>query len=161
MSSCDARGDAGRSWLSGKFLPDPATPHAPRAVGSLGSRFWALMAEDSDSGDEGRAGSEQPTSESQGGSPRSPPTQRTLGDFLGPEWKVVAPAGRRRGGKHASFAPGGGGGDALGSLLGQRVLQISVPRLCRRPLIFRRSPRRRSLVRALLCRAVSSRWVCC
>jgi hypothetical protein len=57
--------------------------------------------------DEGCAGSEQSAGASQGGSPRSSPTQRTLGDFLGPEWKVVAPAGRRRGGKRASFAPGG------------------------------------------------------
>jgi hypothetical protein len=107
LSSCDASGDARRAYVSGKPLPDPAAPHAPPAAGSLGSRFWALVAEDSDSGDEGCAGSEQSAGESQGGSPRSSPTQRTLGDFLGPEWKVVAPAGRQRGGKRASFAPGG------------------------------------------------------
>jgi hypothetical protein len=107
MSSCDASGDARRACVSGKPLPDPAAPLAPPAVGSLGSRFWALVAEDSDSGDEGRAGSEQSAGESQGGSPRSSPAQRTLGDFLGPQWKVVAPAGRRRGGKRAAFAPGG------------------------------------------------------
>jgi hypothetical protein len=66
-----------------------------------------LVEEDSDSGDEVHAGSEQSIEESQGGSPRSLPVQRMLGDFLGPEWKLVTAAGRRRGGKRASFAPGG------------------------------------------------------
>jgi hypothetical protein len=107
MSSCDARGDAGRSALSGKVLPDLAAPLAPPAVGGLGSRFWALVEEESDSGDEGYAGSEQSVGENQGGSPRSSPVQRMLGDFLDPDWMVVAPEGRRRGGKRTSFAPGG------------------------------------------------------
>jgi hypothetical protein len=107
VASGDSSGDARRACASGKLLPDPAAPLAPPAVGSLGSRFWALAAEDSDSGDEGCAGSELSSGESQGGSPPSSPAQRTLGDFLGPEWQVVAPAGRRRGGKRAAFAPGG------------------------------------------------------
>jgi hypothetical protein len=63
--------------------------------------------EDSDSGDEVLTGSEQSLEESQGGSPRSLPAQRTLGDFLGPDWKLVTAAGHRRGGKRASFALGG------------------------------------------------------
>jgi hypothetical protein len=107
MSSCDARGDAGRSALSGQLLPDSAVLLAPPVVGGLGSRFWVLVAEDSDSGDEGLAGSEQGLDENQGGSPRSCPAQRTLGDFMDGDWKVVAPAGRRRGGKRTAFAPGG------------------------------------------------------
>jgi hypothetical protein len=106
-SSCDASGDAGRSLLLGKILPGPATPRAPPVVGSLGSRFWALVEEDSDSGDEVLTGSEQSLEESQGGSPRSLSAQRMLGDFLGPDWKLVTAAGHRRGGKRASFAPGG------------------------------------------------------
>jgi hypothetical protein len=63
--------------------------------------------EDSDSDDEVLAGSEQSLEESQGGSPRSLSAQRTLGDFLGPDWKLVSAAGHWRGGKRASFALGG------------------------------------------------------
>jgi hypothetical protein len=50
------------------------------------------VAEDSDSGNEKLVGSEQVLVGDQGGSPRSAPAQRTLGDFLGADWKVVAPA---------------------------------------------------------------------
>jgi hypothetical protein len=106
-SSCDASGDVGRSLLPDKILPGPVTPRAPPVVGSLGSRFWALVEEDSDSGDEVLAGSDQSLEESQGGSPRSLPVQRMLGDFLGPDWKLVTAAGHQRGGKRASFVPGG------------------------------------------------------
>jgi hypothetical protein len=61
----------------------------------------------SDSDEEVLAGSEQKLEEGQGGSPRSFPAQRTLGVFLGNDWKLVTAAGRRRGGNRYAFAPGG------------------------------------------------------
>jgi hypothetical protein len=62
--SCDASGDAGRLKLSGKIPSGPATPHALAALGGLGSRFWALVEEGSDSDDEVLAGFKQKLEES-------------------------------------------------------------------------------------------------
>jgi hypothetical protein len=69
--------------LSGKIPSGLATPLAPAALGGLGSHFWALVEDSSDSNEEMLVGSEQKLDEGQGGSPRSLPAQRTLGDFLG------------------------------------------------------------------------------
>jgi hypothetical protein len=105
--SRDSVGNAGGVPLAGQIpLPRSSSP-APAARGCFGSRFWALVEDGSSSDDEVVTGSEEFVGEGQGGSPRSLPAQRTLGDFLGKDWQVVSAAGRHRGGKHSAFVPGG------------------------------------------------------
>jgi hypothetical protein len=107
MLSRDAVGDTGCSSVSGQISAVGVALPPSSVLGALGSRFWALLEEDMDSDEEGVAGSECVSGDSRGGSPRSAPAQRTLGDFMGAEWCVVAAAGRRRAGKQTAFAPGG------------------------------------------------------
>jgi hypothetical protein len=105
--SRDDAGHAGRVPCAGQIPPPRSSSPAPAARGCQGSRFWALVEDDSSSDDEVVTGSEELSIEGQGGSPRSLPALRTLGDFLGDDWQVVSAAGRRRVGKRVAFAPGG------------------------------------------------------
>jgi hypothetical protein len=57
--SCDSGGDAGCTPFSGQIPSGQAALLAPAALGSLGSRFWALVEEGSDSDDEVVAGSKK------------------------------------------------------------------------------------------------------
>jgi hypothetical protein len=67
--SCDSGGDAGCAPFSGQIPSGQAALLALAALGSLGSRFWALVEDGSDSDDEVVAKSKQFLSEGQGGSP--------------------------------------------------------------------------------------------
>jgi hypothetical protein len=105
LCSRDAEGDAGkwpvadrsRGVVGGILPPFPR----PELLGLLGSRFWAFASEFSDAEEQGDAEIEVGSVATEWSSPpRSNLAQWMLADFLGEEWCVVPPAGRRR--------PGGG-----------------------------------------------------
>jgi hypothetical protein len=105
----DAVGNAGKRPVSGRSRGvaggAPPLPARSAQLGPLGSRFWALSEEDSDAEEEVVSELDGRADPGRFSSPRSPPTQRTLDDFLGEEWFVVQPAGRRRSGVGSEGAP--------------------------------------------------------
>jgi hypothetical protein len=101
LCSRDVEGDAGKRPVAGRSrgVAGGALPLLPRPdlLGPLGSRFWALADEFSDEEEQGDAELEVGSVAAElSSSPRSTPAQRTLAHFLGKEWCVVPPAGRRR-----------------------------------------------------------------
>jgi hypothetical protein len=101
LCSRDAEGDAGKQPVVGQSrgVAIGALPPLPRPdlLGPLGSRFWVLADEVSDAEEQGDAELEVGSMAAElSSSPKSTPAQWTLADFLGEEWCVVPPAGRRR-----------------------------------------------------------------
>jgi hypothetical protein len=103
LCSRDAEGDAGKRPVAGRARGAAGGVLSPfprlELLGPLGSRFWAFAEEFSDAEEQGDVKLEVGSVATESSSPpRSNPAQRTLADFLGKEWCVVPPAGRRRSG---------------------------------------------------------------
>jgi hypothetical protein len=108
LGSRDVEGDAGNRPVSGRSrgVAGGAWSHPARSalLGPLGSRFWALVDEDSDAEEQGGAELEVRAVAAGFSPPRSPPGQQMLADFLGEEWCVVPPAGHRSSGCGTGFS---------------------------------------------------------